>query len=92
VLAVLPFADEASAIALANDTDYGLVAAVWSGDLARALRVAGQVEAGQVSINGGPLGIETPFGGTKMSGYGREKGLEALAEYARPKTVSMSLE
>ena len=91
VLAGLTFTDEESAISLANDTNYGLVAGIWSGDLSRALRVAGRLDAGQVTINGGPLGIETPFGGTKLSGYGREKGLEALAEYAQSKTISVGL-
>ena len=91
VLVGLTFSDELSAISIANDTDYGLVASIWSRDLSRALRVAGQLDAGQVTINGGPLGIETPFGGTKLSGYGREKGLEALAEYAQSKTISIGL-
>ncbi|MEU6354363.1 aldehyde dehydrogenase family protein [Streptomyces sp. NPDC047072] len=91
VLVTLPFTGEAEALALANDTEYGLVAAVWSGDIARALRLAERIEAGQIAVNGGALGIETPFGGFKQSGYGREKGIEALHEYARTKTVSLSL-
>lgn len=91
VLVTMPFADEADAIARANDTDYGLVASVWSGDVARGLRVAERIDAGQVAVNGGVLGIETPFGGAKQSGYGREKGLEALHEYAWVKTVSLAL-
>ncbi|MGW1782507.1 aldehyde dehydrogenase family protein [Streptomyces sp. NPDC002143] len=91
VLVTLPFHDEAHALALANDTDYGLVAAVWSGDLARGLRLAERIDAGQVAVNGGPLTVETPFGGYKRSGYGREKGLAALHEYAQLKTVSANL-
>jgi aldehyde dehydrogenase (NAD+) len=91
VLVTMPFADEAEALALANDTRYGLVAAVWSGDVGRGLRMAEQIDAGQVSVNGGALTIETPFGGFKQSGYGREKGLEALHEYSQVKTVSLSL-
>jgi aldehyde dehydrogenase (NAD+) len=91
VLVTMPFTDEADAIARANDTEYGLVASVWSGDLARGLRIAEQLDAGQVAVNGGPLTIETPFGGFKGSGYGREKGLEALHEYALVKTISASL-
>ncbi|HEX5094725.1 MAG TPA: aldehyde dehydrogenase family protein [Acidimicrobiia bacterium] len=91
VLVTMPFADEADAIARGNDTEYGLVASVWSGDLARGLRVAERLDAGQVAVNGGPLTIETPFGGFKGSGYGREKGLEALHEYAQVKTISASL-
>jgi len=91
VLVTMPFVDEADAIARGNDTEYGLVASVWSGDLARGLRVAERLDAGQVAVNGGPLTIETPFGGFKGSGYGREKGLEALHEYAQVKTTSASL-
>jgi len=91
VLVTMPFADEADAVALANDTDYGLVAGVWSGDVARGLRVAERIEAGQVAVNGGALSIETPFGGVKQSGYGREKGIEALHDYAVTKTVSLAL-
>src|SRR5262245_28201753 len=92
VLVTLPFAGEAEAIERANDTPYGLVASVWSGDVARGLRVAERIEAGQVSVNGGALTIETPFGGFKQSGYGREKGIEALHDYVQTKTVSLSLD
>ncbi len=87
-----PAADEADAVARANDTDYGLVGAVWSGDVARGLRVAERIEAGQVAVNGGALTIETPFGGVKQSGYGREKGIEALHDYTLTKTISLSLD
>ena len=91
VLVTTPFRDEDDAVARANDTEYGLVGAVWSGDVARGLRVAERIDAGQVAVNGGPLNIETPFGGFKQSGYGREKGIEALHDYTQTKTVSLSL-
>jgi len=91
VLVTMPFADEAAAVACANDTEYGLVASIWSGDVARGLRVAELIEAGQVAVNGGALTVETPFGGYKHSGFGREKGIEALYEYAQTKTISVSI-
>lgn len=91
VLVTMPFADEDDAVDRANDTEYGLFAAVWSGDAARGLRVAERIQAGQVSVNGGPLTIETPLGGYKRSGYGREKGLEALHDYAQIKSISLRL-
>ena len=89
VLAAMPFDDEADAIALANATDYGLLAAVWSENGSRQLRVAKAVRAGQVFINcyGAGGGVELPFGGTKRSGHGREKGLLALEEMSTTKTV-----
>jgi aldehyde dehydrogenase (NAD+) len=89
VLAAIPFDDEADAIALANATDYGLLAAVWSENGARQQRVAKAVRAGQVFVNcyGAGGGVELPFGGTKRSGHGREKGLLALEEMSTTKTV-----
>ena len=92
VLVTMSFADEADALERANDTEYGLLASVWSGDVARGLRMAEHIDAGQVSVNGGALTIETPFGGYKQSGYGREKGLEALHDYAQVKSISLSLD
>ncbi len=91
VLSVLPFTDEADAIRLANGTEFGLIAAIWSRDGSRALRVARQVKAGQVYINayGAGGGIELPFGGVKKSGHGREKGFEALYEFSTLKTYIM---
>ncbi|MDR8100064.1 aldehyde dehydrogenase family protein, partial [Burkholderia cenocepacia] len=76
----MPFDDEEAAVALANGTQYGLVAGVWTRDGARALRLARKLQAGQVVINnyGAGGGVELPFGGVKASGYGREKGFEAL--------------
>jgi aldehyde dehydrogenase (NAD+) len=89
VLAALPFADEADAIALANGTDYGLLAAVWTENGGRQQRVAKAVHAGQVFINcyGAGGGVELPFGGTKRSGHGREKGFLALEEVSSTKTL-----
>jgi aldehyde dehydrogenase (NAD+) len=89
VLAVMPFDDEADAVALANATDYGLVAGVWTRDGARALRVARQMQTGQVFVNcyGAGGGIELPFGGMKKSGHGREKGFAALHEFSALRTL-----
>ena len=89
VLAAMPFVDEADAIRLANDTDYGLVAGMWTRDGARQLRIAHAVQSGQVFVNsyGAGGGIELPFGGVKHSGYGREKGFEALYGLTTLKTV-----
>jgi len=89
ILAAMPFKDEAEAIKLANSTDYGLVAGVWSADGNRALRVARKVRAGQVFVNGYGAGggIELPFGGMKKSGHGREKGFVALYDMAALKTI-----
>jgi aldehyde dehydrogenase (NAD+) len=92
VLAVMPFEDEAEAIRLANGTDYGLVAAVWTRDGARQLRVARKLRSGQVFVNsyGAGAGIELPFGGTGKSGHGREKGFAALHDFSRTKTVILN--
>ncbi len=89
VLAAMPFKDEADAIALANATEYGLVAGVWTENGGRGLRMARAVKAGQVFINnyGAGGGVELPFGGVKSSGYGREKGFEALYGFSVMKTV-----
>jgi len=88
VLSVLAFDDEAEGVRLANDTRYGLAAGVFTGDGARALRVARQVRAGIVWIN--TYRVVSPiaeFGGFKLSGYGREGGLQAVYDYTRTKTV-----
>lgn len=89
VLAALPFADEADAIRIANASQYGLVAGVWTADGGRQMRVAKALQVGQVFVNcyGAGGGIELPFGGRKKSGHGREKGFEALYEFSTTKTV-----
>ncbi len=89
VLSAMPFADEADAIRLANGTDFGLVAGVWTQDGARQLRMARALGSGQVFVNnyGAGGGVELPFGGVKHSGHGREKGFEALYGFTTLKTV-----
>jgi len=89
VLSAIPFEDEADAVAIANSSDYGLIAGVWTADGARQMRMAKALQVGQVYINcyGAGGGIELPFGGRKKSGHGREKGFEALYEFSTTKTV-----
>jgi aldehyde dehydrogenase (NAD+) len=92
VLVTSTFTTEAEALALANGTDYGLVAGIWTRDGARAMRVARAVRSGQVFINGYGAGggVELPFGGFKKSGHGREKGFEALYEFSATKTIVLN--
>lgn len=87
VLVIIPFQDEAEAIAIANDTPYGLAAYLQTGDPERAERVAAQLRAGSVHINGGDFSYGTPFGGYKQSGNGREGGLMGLEDYQETKTL-----
>jgi len=89
VLAMIPYDTEEEAIAIANDTEYGLAAYVWSTDPARARRVAGRLRAGTVNINGASAHPGAPFGGYKRSGNGREFGSYGLAEYMEYKAVSV---
>ena len=91
VQAIIPFDDEADALAIANGTPYGLVAGVWTRDGSRALRLARRLQCGQVFVNnyGAGGGIELPFGGVKHSGHGREKGFEALYGFSVLKTVAI---
>jgi aldehyde dehydrogenase (NAD+) len=92
VLVVIPFADEAEALAVANGVDYGLVGGVFTADVTRAMRFAQRIEAGNVYVNKwfGDT-VQTPFGGYKRSGIGREKGFEALDSYLRTKNVAVGL-
>ncbi|MGE2815798.1 aldehyde dehydrogenase family protein [Mycobacterium heidelbergense] len=94
VLTVNRFCGEDEAISLANGTQYGLIAAVWTTDLSRAHRLAAEIQAGQVYVNtyGAGGGVELPFGGFKKSGYGREKGYQALDTFTTTKTVVVRLE
>ena len=89
VLSVMAFEDEADAVKLANATEFGLVAGIWTRDGARQMRVAKKMRCGQVFVNGYGAGggIELPFGGVKKSGHGREKGIEALLEFSHTKTI-----
>ena len=89
VLTITTFDDVEEAAALANGTEYGLVAGVWTRDINRALALAARIKSGQVFINtyGAGGGVELPFGGYKKSGYGREKGLESLLTYTQVKNV-----
>lgn len=93
VLVAMPFETEEEAVALANGTEYGLMSAVWTRDISRAHRLSADIRAGQVYINayGAGGGVELPFGGFKKSGYGREKGYEALDAYTETKTVILKL-
>ena len=90
VVCVIPFGDDAEAVAMANDSPYGLHGAVYSADDDRALDVARAVHTGTISVNGFLLNSEQPFGGVKASGIGRKYGIEGLREFMETKTVNFA--
>lgn len=93
VAVVIPFDDEADAVALANGTDYGLSGSIWTRDVGRALRVSQAVRAGNLSVNShSSVRYSTPFGGFKQSGIGRELGPDALTAFTETKNVFISTE
>jgi aldehyde dehydrogenase (NAD+) len=92
VLSVMKFTQDDEAIEIANSTDYGLVSGVFTADLDRANRAAQKLRAGQVFVNEWYAGgVETPFGGYGKSGYGREKGREALWNYVQTKNIAIKI-
>ena len=92
VLSIIVYKDEEEAVAIANNSMYGLGGGVWSKDEARAVRVARRIRTGQVDINGGPFNLLAPFGGYKQSGHGREYGRPGLEEFLEYKSLQFKPE
>ena len=90
VLSIIPYDTEEDAVRIANDTIYGLAAAVWAGDADKAKSVARKIRAGQIDINGGGFNLLAPFGGFKQSGHGREAGKYGLEEFLEIKSMQLS--
>ena len=88
VLVLIPYDDVDDAIRIANDSEYGLSAGVWSSSTETALEVARRIRSGTVTINGSPISFDGPFGGYKASGTGREYGPVGLSEYLEYKSVT----
>ncbi|MBP1155839.1 aldehyde dehydrogenase [Paenibacillus sp. PvR098] len=92
VLSVIPFEDQEEAVQIANDSKYGLASGIWTSDVKRVHRMARQIQAGTVWVNTyRTSAAQAPFGGVKMSGYGRERGLHALMDYTQMKNVMINL-
>ncbi|MGB8210038.1 MAG: aldehyde dehydrogenase family protein, partial [Mycobacterium sp.] len=92
VLCVMAYRELADAVAMANDSDYGLASYVWSNDIRKSTKIANALESGNVFINSYGYQSEIPFGGYKMSGIGREHGGEAIHEYTQAKSITVGLE
>ena len=90
VVSVLSYTDEEEAVAIANDSVYGLNGSVFTADLDRGLRVAARMQTGTVELNGSPSGYYAPMGGVKTSGIGRENGPEGLDAYVEHKSIGLS--
>ena len=91
VMAVIPYDDEADAVRMANDSDYGLSGTVWTADVDRGLGVARRVRTGTYTVNNFMMEFSAPFGGFKCSGLGRELGPEGLSAYLEPKTINLPM-